>query len=155
MLLALPLSWAIGSDAYLALLDREVLTLACGASLDDVLEFAPTVLIASVSDALRLTYAAALQGVDLSESAVRLVVVTGEPGGSLPVTRRAIENHWGAACLDVYALTELGIIGQGCSTRSDSLHLNEAHVHLQVLHPDSDVPVRIRPDRRARGDHPS
>ena len=46
MLLALPLSWAMGSDAYLALLDREVLTLACGASLDDVLEFAPTVVIA-------------------------------------------------------------------------------------------------------------
>jgi phenylacetate-CoA ligase len=141
VLLALPLGWAIGSDAYLALLDREVLTLACAGSLEDVLDFAPTVVIASVSDALGLTYAGALQGIDLSESAVRLVVVTGEPGGSLPVTRRAIEGHWGAACLDVYAATELGVIGQGCSARGDSLHLNEAHLRLQVLHPDSDAPV--------------
>ena len=62
MLLTLPLGWAIGSDAYLALLDREALTLACADSLGDVRDFAPTVVIASVSDALRLTYAAALEG---------------------------------------------------------------------------------------------
>lgn len=141
-LLALPLSWAIGADAYLALLDIGVQTRCCdGPSLDHIRDFAPTVVIDTVSDALRFAHLVARDQVDLAECAVRLVVVTGDPGGSLPVTRRAIEDRWGAACLDVYALTELGPVGWGCPSRGDGLHLNDALLHFEVLDPESDGPV--------------
>jgi phenylacetate-CoA ligase len=140
-LLALRLNWAIGSDAYLALLEQGVLTQCCdGPSLDDIRNFAPTVLIATVSDALQLTHAAALEHFDLAESSVRLVIVTGEPGGSLPVTRRAIEGRWGAACLDVYAVTELGVVGTSCPARGDCLHLDDSLLHFELLDPDGDGP---------------
>jgi phenylacetate-CoA ligase len=142
ILLALPISSTVGSDAYLALFNLGVLTLASeGTSLADIREFAPTVLIATVSDALRLAQLAALEQVDLAEATVRLVIVTGEPGGSLRVTRRSIEGRWGATCLDVYSLTELGVIGRGCGTRGDGLHLDDDQLTLQVLDPDGDEVV--------------
>ncbi len=142
VLLALPVRSTVGSDAYLALFDLGVLTLASdGASLSDIREFAPTVLIATVSDALRLAHLAAFEHVDLAETTVRLMIVSGEPGGSLPVTRRIIEGRWGATCLDVYALTELGIVGWGCSTRGDGLHLDDSQLTVQVLDPDGDEAV--------------
>jgi len=137
--MALPLSWAIGSDAYLALLNLGVATRCCdGPSLEHLRDFAPTLLIDTVSDALRFTHIAAVDHVDLAESGVRLVVVTGEPGGSLPVTRRAIEGWWDAACLDVYAVTELGVVGTGCPAREGSLHLDNALLRLDILDPDGD-----------------
>src|SRR5262249_8559199 len=60
---------------------------------------------------------------------------TGEPGGSLHVTRRAVEDRWGAVCLDVYALSELGAVGWGCSQRSDGIHLDGGELELAVLEP--------------------
>ena len=47
-----------------------------------------TVFVGTPSDALRVAEAALAQRIDLVESAVRLVVVTGEPGGHVPSTRR-------------------------------------------------------------------
>ncbi|MBV9897641.1 MAG: hypothetical protein JO020_26065 [Chloroflexi bacterium] len=76
-------------------------------------------------------------GADLADGPVRLVVLTGEPGGSLEVTRRTIEDRWGATCLDVYALTELGIVGWSCPERRDRLHLDDAHFTFEALDPDS------------------
>jgi phenylacetate-CoA ligase len=135
-------SSTVGADAYVALLELGSLTLASDdTSLAVVREFAPTILIATVSDALRLAYAAALAQVDLAETPVRLVIVTGEPGGSLPVTRRILEGRWGAACLDVYALTELGVIGWGCGDRGDGLHFDDRQLGLQVLEADGDEEV--------------
>jgi phenylacetate-CoA ligase len=141
VLLALPLERAIASDVYLALLDLRVLTLACEPpSLGDVHDFAPTVLIGTVSDTLDLAYAAAVDDVDLADTAVRLVVVTGEQGGSLPATRRIIEGRWGATCLDVYAVTELGVVATGCD-RGDGLHLDDSLLAFEVLDPDGDGPA--------------
>src|SRR5436309_241726 len=49
------------------------------------------VLVCTPTDALRLSEHAAVEHTDLAQSAVRLVVVSGEPGGSVPSTRRRIE----------------------------------------------------------------
>jgi phenylacetate-CoA ligase len=142
VLLALPVGSAIGSDAYLALFNQGVLTLAAdGVALGDIREFAPTVLIATVSDALRVAYLAARDNLDLAESSVRLAVLTGEPGGSLPVTRRILEGRWGATCLDVYALTEVGVVGWGCDARGDGLHLDGSQLTLQALDPEGGAAV--------------
>lgn len=48
--------------------------------------------------ALRLAEVARQQGIDLSSGSVRAILVAGEPGGSLPETRRRIEEAWGLAC---------------------------------------------------------
>jgi phenylacetate-CoA ligase len=144
VLLGLPVGSAIGSDAYLALFNQGVLTLASdGVSLGDIHDFAPTVLIATVSDALRVAYLAARDRLDLAESSVRLAIVTGEPGGSLPVTRRILEGRWGATCLDVYALTEVGVLGWGCGARGDGLHLDGSQLSLWALDPEGGAAVDV------------
>jgi phenylacetate-CoA ligase len=142
VLLTLPLDSAAASDAQLALLEMDSLTLARGpATLDDVLDFAPTVLVASLGDAQSMVQAAADAHVDLVDSPLRLLAVTAEPGGSLEVTRRLLEDRWGAACLDVYTLTELGAIGWGCSARGDGIHLDDVLLKLEAVDPDSGKPV--------------
>jgi phenylacetate-CoA ligase len=142
VLLTLPLDSAVASDALLALLEMDSLTLAAGPiALAAALDAAPTVLLASLGDALRMVQSAAEARVDLVDSPLRLLVVTTEPGGSLDVTRRLLEDRWGAECLDVYALTELGVVGWGCAAHGDGIHLDDASLELQAVDPDSGEPV--------------
>ena len=39
---------------------------------------------------------------------VRMLIVAGEPGGSIPATRERIERSWGARVIDHHGLTEVG-----------------------------------------------
>jgi phenylacetate-CoA ligase len=84
------------------------------------------------TDALRLAEAAATRRIDLVESPMRLVIVTGEPGGHVPSTRRRIEERFGARCVDLYARTELGAFGFDCRAQDESLHLNEDAFIVEV-----------------------
>jgi phenylacetate-CoA ligase len=126
VLIALPAELAIGADCWSAM--NEIGATAQGSvpvSVDDIVRGAPTVLISTPGDALRLTHAAADQRVDLTDWPLKLVVVTGEPGGSISSARRRIEDRFGARCLDVYALGNAGVVGTTCSARPDSIHLDE------------------------------
>jgi phenylacetate-CoA ligase len=114
-----------------------VTTLMTRPGLTDLLDFAPTVLITTPTDALRLARLAAERRVDLAETPLTRVVVTGEPGGSIGNTRRLIEERFGAACLDVYALTEAGVVGWGCSA-TDGIHLNEHEFDVEAIGLDSE-----------------
>lgn len=140
VLLMLPLESAVGSDCQMALFEIGALTAVCvGASIQDIKSFDPTTLICTPTDALRLACAG---GSHLADGSVRLVVVTGEAGGSIGATRRAIESRWGAACLDVYALTELGVVGWGCTVRDGGIHLDDRALIIDSLPSDSD-PVEL------------
>ena len=139
VMLALPLDWSVGRDAHQALHELDALTMAAEqVSLEDVLAFQPTVLLSTLTDALRVAYAAAAQQTDLAEGTLRLAVLTGDPGASMDVTRRAVEDRWGAQCLDVYALPELGVIGWGCQGRRDGIHLDDRQLRFDVLDPRAD-----------------
>ena len=145
MLLALPLNLAIGLDCQMALLDGGVLSTATvGVSLLDVTRFVPTVLITTPTDVLRLAQAAAGERVDLAEAPLRLVLLTGEPGASIGVTRRIIEERCGAQCMDVYGLTELGVVGWTCPSRPDGIHLVNSTLELEACEPESDRRVGDR-----------
>jgi phenylacetate-CoA ligase len=138
VLLTLPLWHATAQDCLAAVLDCDVLTLPrADPSLVEMRRFEPTVLIATPSEALRLGQAAAEQRVDLEDGSVRLVVVCGEPGGSLGSTRRRIEDAFGARVLDVYALTELGVVGWSCLA-GGGVHLDEAAFRIEALAPDGE-----------------
>jgi phenylacetate-CoA ligase len=129
-------AWAIGADAYLGLLNLGALTMNLEQPTpQDVAQFEPTVLMSTPGAALSL----AQQGSDIGS--VRLVVVTGAPGGSLEVTRHSIEDRWGALCLDVYAVTELGVVGWGCVTRRDGIHLDDATFGISLVDPDTGQPM--------------
>jgi phenylacetate-CoA ligase len=139
VLVTIPLVWAIGLDCQIALFDLGALSMpSIGPALADVHDFAPTVIVCTPTDILRMAYVAAGEHVDLAPGSLRLVVVTGEPGGSIGATRRTIEERCGARCLDVYALTELGAIGWGCSSRAGGIHLQDDALTTAAHEAESD-----------------
>ncbi len=61
-----------------------------------LLEQEATVVFATPTYALHLAELAAKEGINLAGSSVRMIVVAGEPGGTIPATRKRIEEVWGA-----------------------------------------------------------
>ena len=78
---------------------------------------------------------------DLSTSSLRVLIVAGEPGGSIPATRDRIQTAWGARVIDHYGLTEVGPVSFECWEAPGHLHVNEIEYVCEVLDPGSDRPV--------------
>ena len=107
-----------------------------------------TVVCCTPTYALRLAEVAAAQGGmveggrrPLSESSVRVVIVAGEPGGSIPATRARIEETWGARVIDHHGLTEVGPVSFECWEQAGGLHVNEHEFLCEVIDPAGDAPV--------------
>lgn len=99
-------------------------------------ELGPTVTWTTPSYAWHLGESAKEQGVDPARDLrIRKIIVAGEPGGSIPATRQAIEGLWGAELFDFYGISDIyGACAGMCSER-DGLHLVEDQILLEVLDP--------------------
>ena len=85
-----------------------------------------TVLCCTPTYALRMAEVAPGEGIDLSASKVRTIIVAGEPGGSIPATRSLIEELWpGARVVDHHGMTEIGPVSYECPERRGVLHVME------------------------------
>jgi phenylacetate-CoA ligase len=96
-----------------------------------------TVVCCTPTYALRLAEIAAQErpARPLAQSTVRVLIVAGEPGGSIPATRERIEQQWGARVIDHHGLTEVGPVSFECWEAPGFLHLNEAEYACEVLDP--------------------
>jgi phenylacetate-CoA ligase len=99
-----------------------------------------TVLVSTVTYALRLAEVAREMGLDLTTLGVRKTIHAGEPGASIPSVRARIEEAWRARCYDHAGATEVGAWGYTCEAR-DGLHVNEAEFIAELLVPGGDAPV--------------
>lgn len=81
----------------------------------------------------------------LSSGTVRMLIVAGEPGGSIPATRDRIEQTWGARVIDHHGLTEVGPVSFECWEVPGALHVNEGEFIAEVLDPVTGAEV---PDGR-------
>ena len=103
-----------------------------------------TVVCCTPTYALRLAEVASEErkgGRPLSEGSVRVLIVAGEAGGSIPATRQRIEQAWGARVIDHHGLTEVGPVSFECWEGPGFLHLNEAEYIAEVLDPATLGPV--------------
>jgi phenylacetate-CoA ligase len=100
-----------------------------------------TVVFATPTYALHLAELAAKEGIDLAGSAVRAVVVAGEPGGNIPATRERIEAVWGARVFDHYGMTEVGPVAVEAADQRGKMYLLESQYFAEVLTPDSNSPA--------------
>lgn len=82
--------------------------------------------------ALRMAEVAREEGVDLPGSGVRALFVAGEPGGSIPATRAAMESGWGARVFDHSGMTEMGPYAFECLEAPGGLHVNEAEFVAEI-----------------------
>ncbi len=93
----------------------------------------PTVLVCTPSYALRLAEVARVSGVEAARLPIRVTIHAGEPGASIPATRRRIEEAWGARCVDHTGLTEVGATGFTCA--AGEVHLNESEFIAEIVDP--------------------
>lgn len=91
--------------------------------------------------ALRMAEVAAAEGIDLASSSVRGLIVAGEPGGSIPATRRRLESAWGARVFDHAGMTEVGPWGFECVERPGGMHIMESEFIAEIIQPDTLEPV--------------
>ena len=100
----------------------------------------PTVICCTPTYALRLLEVAwDTRGTDatLVDSTVRVLIVAGEPGGSIAPTREQIEHGWGARVIDHHGMTEVGPISFECWENPGGVHLNECEFICEVLNPET------------------
>src|SRR5438270_925295 len=88
--------------------------MSSAARLRFLLDHAATVVLCTPTYALHLAEVATREGIDLAGSPVRALIVAGEPGGSIPATRRRIEEAWGARVLDHSGVSEAGTMAIEC-----------------------------------------
>jgi len=100
-----------------------------------------TVLVCTPSYALHLAQVAHDHGIDTAATSIRLTIHAGEPGASIPSTKRRIEEAWGARCFDHHGLTEVGPVGFECQAQAGSLRINETEFIGEVVNPQSGEPV--------------
>ncbi|MBP2367781.1 phenylacetate--CoA ligase family protein [Pseudonocardia parietis] len=93
-----------------------------------------TVFTATPSYCIHLLSVAERMGIDLAASTVRTLLVGGEPGGSLPGTRRIIEEGWGATVVDAGSTSEMYPFqtSVGC-TAGTGTHLISDEVHTEIV----------------------
>jgi phenylacetate-CoA ligase len=99
-----------------------------------------SVLVCTPTYALHMADVAAQEGLDLAASNVRTTIHAGEPGASIPSTKRRIEESWGARCFDHAGATEVGAWGFECQAQS-GLHVNEGEFIFECVDPVSGAPA--------------
>ena len=112
------------------------------ARLRAIFDHGATALCCTPTYALRLAEVAAEEKMDLSGSRVRVIIVAGEPGGSIPATRHRLEQLWpGARIFDHHGMTETGPVTYECPARPGVLHVLESGYLAEVIDPATTRPV--------------
>jgi len=100
----------------------------------------PTVLLCTPTYALRLAEVGHEIGIDTASLGIRITIHAGEPGASIPSTRRRIQQLWGAKAYDHCGLTEIAGYGFECQQQLGP-HVNESEFILEVIDPQTTQPV--------------
>jgi len=79
---------------------------------------------------------------------IRRITVAGEAGGSVPATRKRMEEAWGAKVYDHVGATEIGAWSYECSYQS-GLHVNEALFLVEIEDIDCGESI-TEPGRRGK-----
>jgi phenylacetate-CoA ligase len=99
-----------------------------------ILDYNATVLVCTPTYALHMASEARKAGIDLAkDSAIKITIHAGEPGASIPSTKKMIEESWGAKCFDHPGATEVGAFAFECE--SGAVHLNENEFIAEILNP--------------------
>ncbi len=102
----------------------------------NILEWKPTVVCGTPTYILFLGETAKKMGVDLSKTAVRVVITAGEPGAQVPSTKKLIETIWAAKNFDDIGSTEISNFGFECVAQKGT-HVIESMFLAEVIDPET------------------
>lgn len=125
--------------------------MSSAARLAAILDNEATVLCCTPTYAIRLSEVAAQEGIDLSRSRVRRIIVAGEPGGSIPAIRDRIETVWpGARVVDHHGMTEVGPVSYENPHHRGILHIVEEAFLPELIDPTTLQPLDWKRAAEAR-----
>lgn len=105
-----------------------------------LLDHQATIVCCTPTYALHLAELAAAERIDLAKSSVRILIVAGEPGGSIPATRARIEAVWGARVIDHYGMTEVGPVAVESASAPGNLIVLEHRYIAEFVQPGTGKP---------------
>ncbi len=71
-------------------------------------------------------------GIDPSSLTINKITCAGEPGASIPSTKKRMEEAWGAKVFDHAGATEIGAWSYECAEQPGGLHVNEAFFLVEI-----------------------
>lgn len=107
-----------------------------------MLENQATVIPTTPSYALKLADTAKENHIDIANSSVRILMLTGEPGALVPGIREKLQTYWNARCFDVIGMTEVGTWGFQCTEEQNGVHILESEFIAEVIDPDTGIPAQ-------------
>lgn len=72
-------------------------------------------------------------GIDPAGLTIQKITCAGEPGASIPSTKKRMEDAWGAKVYDHAGATEIGAWSYECTAQPGGLHVNEALFLVEIL----------------------
>jgi len=102
--------------------------------------YGSTVLCGTPSFITHLAEEVRKRGRDPAASTVRSIMMGGEPGASIPATRRRIEALWGARAYDAYGCLEFQPIAGDCTAQAGP-HLAEDFAYAEIVDAETGVAV--------------
>lgn len=112
--------------------------------LKSIMDCGATVLVCTPTYALHLASEAKKAGIDLAkDSAIKITLHAGEPGASIPSTKKLIEESWGAKCYDHAGATEVGAFGFECQAQPGAIHVNENEFIVECIDPVARQPAEV------------
>jgi len=75
---------------------------------------------------------------------VRMLIVAGEPGGSVPSIRQRIEESWQARVIDHWGMTEVGPLAGECVENPGGLNILETECIAEIIDSSSGQPFDLQ-----------
>lgn len=112
------------------------------ARIKQIIEMGVTTVCSTPTYALHMWQKAREMGIDLAQSKVNKVILSGEPAGSIPAVKQQLEAAWGAQCGDTAGMTEVGtIMIFECANQPGGTHIIEDHFIEEVISPITGEPA--------------
>ncbi len=109
-----------------------------------------TAFMATPTYVLGMADTARRMGIDpAKELAVSRITCAGEPGASIPTTKKRIEEAWGAPVYDHIGATEIGAWSYECTFQPGGLHVNEPFFLVEIEDLETGEPI-VEPGRNGR-----
>ncbi len=68
-----------------------------------------------------------------ADLSIEIITCAGEPGASIPSTKKRIEDAWGAKVYDHAGATEIGAWSFECTEQPGSMHVNDAFFLVEIV----------------------
>jgi phenylacetate-CoA ligase len=91
-----------------------------------------TAMMATPTYVLGMADTARKMGIAPSSLGIRKITCAGEPGASIPTTKKRMEEAWSAKVYDHAGATEIGAWCFECTAQSGGLHVNEAFFLVEI-----------------------